>query len=185
MLLKPVWRDIELDYLLATSDRVNSILKGGAKWEERSKRQAESEVCRGAVLAGMLYRRLNATDGAGIDGEVRVIEASTVGVQWECLDDLGAVRFTSMDSGAVPWLRGTTVDLGESLLVFPRVLVTDQLLETARSYAQDEPTALVVPQDLEIPAIPDGVMLLRCPDRLPDIDKTIEQKLLDTRTSRG
>lgn len=185
VLLKPVWRDIELDYLLATSDRVDSILKGGAKWEQRATRQAESEVCRGAVMVGMLHRRLNATDGAGVDGEVRVVEASTVGVQWECLDDLGAVRFISMGSGAVPWLRGTSIDLGESLLVFPRALVTDQLLETALSYAQDEPTALVIPQDLEISAIPDGVMLLRCPDRLPDIDKTIEQKLLDARTSRG
>ncbi len=45
-LLKPVWRDIELDYLLATSARVDSILSGGASWQDRYARQAESEVCR-------------------------------------------------------------------------------------------------------------------------------------------
>ena len=77
MLLKPVWRDIELDFLLATSTRVASILTGGAAWERRADRQAEAEVCRSAVMAGMLYRRLNSTDLAGADGEVRVIEAST------------------------------------------------------------------------------------------------------------
>jgi hypothetical protein len=43
----------------------------------------------------------------------------------------------------------------------------------------------VVPEDLEIPTVPDGVKLLRCPDRLADIDKATEQKLLDSRTSRG
>lgn len=186
MLLKPVWRSIELDYLLATTDRIVSILRGGAEWTNRADRQAETEACRAAVMAGMLYRRLNSTDLAGADGDVRVIEASTVGVQWECLDDLGAVRFTSMASGAaVPWLSGARVELGESLLVFPRVLPTDGLLDTVHSSAHQEPTALVVPQDLEVPTIPDGVLLLRCPDRLADIDKTIEQKLLEARTSRG
>jgi hypothetical protein len=186
MLLKPVWRDIELDYLLATTDRVVSILEGGAEWTSRAERQAETEACRGAIMAGMLYRRLNSTDLAGADGEVRLIEASTVGVQWECLEELGAVRFTNMAPGAaVPWLRGAWVELHDSLLVFPRALATDELLETARHHAQEEPTALVVPEDLEIPTVPDGVKLLRCPDRLADIDKATEQKLLDARTSRG
>lgn len=186
MLLKPVWRDVELDYLLATTDRVVSILSGGAKWTDRAGRQAESEVCRGAVMAGMLHRRLNSTDLAGADGDVRVVEASTVGVHWECLDDVGAVRFTRMAHGAaVPWLTGSRVELDESLLVFPRVLVSDELLDTVRSYADREPTALVVPHDEEVPTLPRNVTVLRCPDRLADIDKTIEQKLLDARTSRG
>ena len=115
-----------------------------------------------------------------------MIEASTVGVHWECVDDLGAVRFTSMASGAaVPWLSGPRVELGEPLLVFPRVLATDELLDIARSHAGQEQTALVVPQDVEVACIPDNVLLLHCPDRLADIDKTIEQKLLDARTSRG
>lgn len=186
MLLKPVWRDIELDYLLATSDRVVSILRGGRDWKKRADRQAESEVCRSAVMAGMLYRRLNSTDGAGADGGVRVIEASTAGVQWECLEDFGAVRFTNVRTGdAIPWLSGPQRELGDSLLVFPRALVSDELLGTAQDSARDEVTAIVAPQGLDLPDLPPDVLLLRCPDRLPDLDKAIEEKLLLARTSRG
>lgn len=186
MLLKPVWRDIELDYLLATTHRIKSILEGGADWKDRPARQAETEVCRGAVMVGMLYRRLNATDGAGSDGKVRVIEASTVGVQWQCLEELGSVRFTDMSPGTpVPWSTDRSAVLSDSLVVFPRALLTDDVLQAARASAEHEPTAVVVPSGIKLPDIPGGFLVLRCPDRLADLDKATEDKLLRARTSRG
>ena len=63
-LLSQLWREPRLDFILATSDRAASILEGGAPWTDRASRQAESEVCRAAVMAGMLFRRLDSTDAA-------------------------------------------------------------------------------------------------------------------------
>ena len=82
-LLSQIWREPELDFILATSGRAASILEGGAPWTDRASRQAESEVCRAAVMAGMLFRRLNSTDAAGDAGSaVRVVEDRSTGVTW-------------------------------------------------------------------------------------------------------
>jgi hypothetical protein len=183
-LLNPVWRDIELDYLLATSPRVTSILEGGAAWEERSARQAESEVCRAAVMAGMLYRRLNATDAAGADEEARVVEDVRAGVEWEVLDDLGAVRLTGLTPGDVlPWSKGRRLDADE-ITVFPRSLITPGVINAVMKSGEGQ-RALVVPRDTAVPELPTELLLLTCPDRRPDIEKTIEKNLLTARISRA
>ena len=44
-LLSQVWREIELDFILATSSRAALILAGGADWQHRGARQAEAGVC--------------------------------------------------------------------------------------------------------------------------------------------
>ena len=56
-LLAPVWSAIALDLILALSWRADSILAGGAHFEDRLARQAESEVCRAAVMVDMYHRR--------------------------------------------------------------------------------------------------------------------------------
>jgi len=185
-LLKPVWRDIELDFLLGTSARVRSILAGGADWTDRDARQAESEACRAALMAGMLYRRLNATDAAASDGGVRVIEGSTVGVAWEVLDEPGAVRFTGLNTEEpLPWLGRHLRPGTGSLTLLPRSMVTDATLAAAVELSVDQLVGIVVPRDTELPQIPDGLLVLECPDRVRDIDRVIEEKLLTARISRG
>ena len=82
-LLSQVWREPEMDFILATTARAASILDGGAPWTDRASRQAESEVCRAAVMTGMLFRRLNSTDSAGdASSAVRVVEDRAKGVTW-------------------------------------------------------------------------------------------------------
>ena len=52
LLLSQVWREIEMDFMLATTARSRSILGGGAAWTDRASRQAESEICRGRSHGG-------------------------------------------------------------------------------------------------------------------------------------
>jgi len=52
--------------------------------------------------------------------------------------------------------------------------------------ADDSPglKAVLVPADVPLSANTGGVVVLRCPDRLADIDKDIERRLLTSRISR-
>ena len=185
LLLSQVWREIELDYLLGTTARSPSILGGGAAWTDRAARQAESEVCRGAVTAGMICRRFNAPDAAASDtGEVRVIEDRTKGVTWSVNGDEAAVTFTGIDPGEpVPWTVGLSgID---TLTVFPRNAATDSTIEAVANSQLSGRKALLLPADVPAPDAYTGITVLRCPDRLADIDKSIEDRLLKSRISRG
>lgn len=184
-LLSQVWREPELDFLLATSSRATSILSGGAAWADRLARQSESEVCRAAVMTGMLYRRLNATDTAAAAGEkaVRVVEDRNKGVTWQVDEASGSVTFFGLDpNDQLPWTSG--IASTEALVVHPRTALVDPLAEitTAPGGAM---TAVLVPADAPQPAVPEGVVVLRCPERLADLDKDIERRLLTSRISRG
>ena len=184
-LLSQIWREPELDFILATTGRAASVLEGGAPWTDRASRQAESEVCRAAVMAGMLFRRLNSTDAAGdASSAVRVFEDRSTGVTWHVDGVRGAITFRGLDATApVPWTHGAGgVD---EVTVFPRTALTSDL---ARAVAADDSPglkAVLVPADVPSPPDADGVVVLRCPDRLADIDKDIERRLLASRISRG
>ncbi|MDQ6948618.1 MAG: hypothetical protein M3256_20760 [Actinomycetota bacterium] len=184
-LLKPIWRDLELDFILATSARSASILQGGAPWWDRVARQAEAEVCRAAVIAGMLYRRLNATDAAGTDGQARVVEDRRRGVEWEIGEADGSVTFSGLDPSApLPWLSGHAVASDGRLVVFPRTHLTPETIDRAAVAAERGVSAVALPTETELPSLPSSVLALRCPDRLPDVDRAIEEKLLAARISR-
>lgn len=184
LLLSQVWREIEMDYLLAATPRSQSILSGGAAWTDRAARQAESEICRGAVTAGMLFRRLNATDSAANGtGEVRVVEDRTKGITWSVNGDESAITLTGIDPREpVPWTFGLSgID---TLTVYPRTAATDGAIEAALNSRLPGHKALLLPADVPGPATAD-LSILRCPDRLADIDKSIEERLLKSRISRG
>lgn len=185
-LMTGTWSPVELDFLLATSGRAGSILAGGADWTNRPARQAESEACRAAMLAGMLFNRLNNTDQAGSSGAVRVLEDDRLGVRWSCRPAEGAVRFTNLDAVApLPWVRGrATADEG-GLTVVPRGTFGPGDEENLRELRHHGLTAVLLPLDVAEPPVPEGVIVLRCPDRLADLDKAIEAKLLTARISRG
>lgn len=180
-LLSQTWREIELDMILGLSARAGSILEGGENWECRSARQAEMEICRLGLMTGMLYRRLNSRDVAAETAETRPVEDTTVGVQWDVLPELGAVRFTKLDPAAgVPWSRGQ-VTASTELTVFPRTVITAELPDLIAQ--ADGPVAVAVPGDA--PSVDLDVPVLRCPDRTADLDKATETKLLTSRIARG
>lgn len=184
-LLSQTWREPELDFILATTGRAASILEGGAPWTDRASRQAESEVCRAAVTVGMLFRRLNSTDAAGdASSAVRVVEDRAKGVTWHVDEVKGAVTFRGLDAAApVPWTHG--VGGSEQLTVYPRTALT---AEVARAVAADDSPglkAVLIPADVPSPPDTGGLPILRCPERLADIDKDIERRLLTSRISRG
>lgn len=184
-LLSGIWREIELDWLLGSSDLAASILAGGADWRRRLIRQAEMEVCRTALMAGMLFARLDGRDGATADEGPRVVEDQRVGVDWEIDPELGAVRFSGREPGEpLPWLPEAVEDPAEPLLVLPRAVVTAEVEATVERLAGEAPVAVVIPRDAPEPVLTGG-LVMRCPDRLSDLDKAVEAKLLTARISRG
>lgn len=185
-LLSQTWREIEVDFMLAVSDRTGSILEGGASWRRRSERQAESWVARAAIIVGMLFRRLDTRDAAGENTEARVVEDNRVGVQWEVGSRTAAITFRGLDRRRVPW-QPTDVEFddGSNLTVLPRGAVTDEDLQVAAGLRQQGLVALAVPADAEVNGTPEGVLVLRCPDRLGELDLQIEARLLRSRTARA
>lgn len=181
-LMTGTWHPLELDFMLATSHRTASIVGGGAKWEDRLARQAETELCRGGLMASMLFSRLNNRDSAGDSGGVRVLEDNRQGVEWHIDPDTASVEYANIDASApLPWCAHGPAT---KLRVFPRTIVTPEMLEAIRSGYPEEAVALLVPLD-SIVDVPDDVLVMRCPDRLAELDKSIEAKLLTSRISRA
>jgi hypothetical protein len=181
-LMTGTWTALELDFMLATTDRASSIVAGGAPWQDRQARQAESEVCRAALMAGMLFNRLNNRDSAADASGVRVLEDNRQGVAWQVDPENGAVRFSGLDdSQSLPWGH---LGKGSHLTVLPRSAVTAAAVQAAKAALDDGPCALLVPLDCAA-ELPSDVQVLRCPDRLASLDKAIEGKLLTARISRA
>jgi hypothetical protein len=184
-LLSQVWREPEMDFILATSARARSILDGGAAWTDRVSRQAESEVCRAAVMVGMLFRRLNSTDAAvGADTAVRVVEDRSKGVDWQVDGVRGTVTFRGLDTSTpLPWTHG--VNGADEITVFPRAALTGELVSAVMESSSPGLKVILVPADVPQPPLQPDVVVLRCPERLADLDKDIERRLLTSRISRG
>jgi hypothetical protein len=133
-------------------------------------------------MLGMLYRRLNSQDTAGGDAEVRVVEDRTRDVSWEIDEATGSVTFRGLSpDDPVPWTQGI---VASALRVIPCSRVTPDIVE-ALQVADDATLAVVVPRDVHPHGLPEGISVLRCPDRLADLDKQVEENLLKSRISRG
>jgi len=138
------------------------------------------------VMVGMLYRRLNATDTAGADGEARVVEDRKVGVQWSIDEADGSVVFSGIAAElSLPWSEPAVQVTHDHLVVFPRTFVTESTVRAMREQGRERTVASVVPEDAQLPELSGETLILRCPDRLPDIDRIIEEKLLSARLARG
>lgn len=182
-LMTGTWKPLELDFLLASTARTGSIVSGGSDWRNRAARQAESESCRAAFMASMLLGRLDNHDSAGSADGIRVLEDDRQGVTWRCLTEPAAVVFSGLDpEQPLPWCA--TGAGHDSLTVFPRTALGPDTLAAVRQLQEETTVALLLPRDSRL-AIPDDVLTLRCPDRLADIDKSIEAKLLTSRIARG
>lgn len=206
-LLAQVWSRVELDFMLGVSIRTASIIRGGADWRHRAERQAEAEITRAAYMVGMLFARLDnvdkatgaspstlidqaATDGLPPRDDVRLIEGERVGVTWRVIEEIGAVVFDGVRAGELPWQRGVTfraINRGEQLLVIPRSIIDSDDVALAADMAADYAhVALLAPQASQVPTGMKGnVLVLQCPDRLPEIDRVVERKLQLARTTRA
>ena len=182
-LMTGTWHPVELDFLLATTARTASIVSGGSGWRDRAVRQAETEACRAALMGSMLFNVLNNRDAAGGTEGVRVLEDARQGVTWRCDPELAAIEFSDLDPGRpVPW--SSAGDGHQTFTVLPRTQVTPAAIETVRRLRERTPAALLLPLDSAV-QVPGDVPALRCPDRLADLDKTIEGKLLTSRIARA
>jgi len=191
-LMSQAWYAVELDYIIATSSRVTSILEGGAPFDLRRERLAEAEVCRAALMTGMLLRRLDSPDAASqSSGNVRAFEDGSIGITWAIREDLGAVAMTAVPEGALPWAAPEHDPLVMTrdglLIVVPRALPTPNDHQLVQTLKADYPTAIVallVPSDM-FDAIAAGVPVLLCPDRLGELDTEIEGRLSKLRVGRA
>jgi hypothetical protein len=187
-LMTGTWHPLELDFMLATSKRTGAIISGGSDWRDRTARQAETEICRAGVMAAMLFNRLNNRDSAGSASDTRVLEDDRQGVSWHVDDVSASVVFSDLDPAAdVPWLFQWPDGVqrsGTEIRVFPRSLVTAEAVSQVREAGAAGVSALLVPKDFAIP-LPADIPVLKYPDRLADIGKAIEAKLLTSRIARA
>lgn len=181
-LMANLWSADELDYILATSPRAASILTGGAAVEDRAARLAEFETCRAALMVGMAIRRIESTDSAGGGSEpVRIFEDSRAPVRSHVIEGVGAVFISSLVAG-VPWLRGGEArgDPANGLIVVPRGLPLPADLDRVAELKEAHPeitVALLVPADMA-DLLPGHQAIMACPDRLAQLDASIERKLV-------
>lgn len=181
-LMTGTWHPLELDFMLATTDRTASIVSGGSNWRDRPARQAESEVCRAGVMTSMLFSRLNNRDSAGDAEGVRVLEDNRQGVVWHVDGDSASVELTSLDAAQpLPWCG---YGPAPAVRVFPRTIVTKETIAAIHDTQEDGLAVLLIPRDSTV-EVPDDVLVMRCPDRLADLDKAIEAKLLTSRIARA
>jgi hypothetical protein len=189
-LMSQTWREIELDFMLAISARAHSILTGGTGIEDRGARQAESDVARAAVILGMFHRRLDSKDTATGDGSgLRVLEDNRHGVTWQIKPAEGAVEFGGVPRMPVPWLlpgSGLTARDGR-LTVLPRAVATPEVVTHVRQFeAEGKDVVVVLPADADKAILVDvGVVVPACPDRLGEIDLTVESRLTRARVARA
>jgi hypothetical protein len=187
-LMAALWSPLELEFLLATSTRASSILAGGADFRARPARMAESDVCRSARLAGTLFRRLDNVDTAGRHGEVRVFEDTTVGVTWQVLADPAVLVLSDVPDGLLPWQPDGAVAeaSGGTLIVMSRANPSKGDVRVLSDLAAHSglPAVLVVPADRS-DVVDCSMPVLVCPQRLSEIDASIERDLLKSRVSRA
>ena len=190
-LMSGTWGAVEIAYLLATSARVESILNGGADFDHRRERLAEIESCRAALMAGMLFRRLSSKDtAAGSSDGVRVFEDTGNPIEFSVLDEEGAIAYAGF-SGAPPWwaphVPPPNVDATTPLIVVPRGLATPDDARLVQELADRHPgcvVALLIAAD-SVGLVRADVPVLRCPDRVNELDIQIERKNLAMRIGRA
>lgn len=191
-LLASVWPDIELDYLLATSSRVDFILEGGAPFECHGERLAEQEVSRAALMAGMLFRCLDTADPANDpENSVRGFSDNRHGVSWKIDGYHGAVSLMSVPAGKLTWRssgrKEIALNWGDTLVIVPRGFPTPDDVELVKYLSRGSDkivAALLLPADM-VNVVPDNIPVLVCPDRLSALDSAIEAKLLRLRLGRS
>lgn len=190
VLLSGVWRSIELDFILGTSSRAFSILRGGADPFDRPVRQAELGVCQAALMLGMLFARMSRTE-SDVGAVTRVLEDDRHSLHWSVLANEGAVRLYNLRAGPVPWQDsgdGVTVGQGQSIVVIPRSSVSSKEIAIAVDIGQrlNLPTVTIQPFGTPVGSVSHpSIGRLICPDGLAELNAAIESRLLACRVGRA
>jgi hypothetical protein len=191
-LMAGIWNDLEAAFILATSDRARSIFLGGADLGDRLAQSAERETSRCALLGGMLYDRLSKGMAVRSDiSTIQVDEDDGAFVDWEISDHFGFITFEMPGGLEIPWVAADNltefdVEKTRRLRIVPRSQVIQPSLDwLAHAAAQDDQTlnALVLPLDLTAPQI-EGVVLLRCPLSIAELDEQVAGKMQSLRVGR-
>lgn len=176
LLLSGIWKPIELDFMLACSPRAHDMLLGGSDALNRPRRDAEEQVAVAAAMLGGLHQRVqnNAAD------QPQVVEDDRQPVSWEVIEALGAVKLSGL-CDALPWTGRALCP--ESVLVLPRLWPDsrdDMLTRVGDDAAQ---VVVLVPADAEIDE-PAGVVVLRHPDRLAALLRSVGTRFANSRVGR-
>ena len=190
-LLSPIWRPLELDFLLACSSRVEGLLTGDTPVTARPARSAEMELGRAAVMAYTLWRRLDSKDTVGSPSGSRVFDDTSHGVRWSVLPEYGALVFENVPPDDVPWrTRSTsTPPIGPNgrLTVLPRPhpLPDDQeaLQLLRRTGDAADPVVIVAPAGSGCPG--GGADFIEYPGDVGDLDDAVLGKLRSARRARA
>lgn len=193
-LLAPIWPAIELDFLLATSSRVAAIIQGGASFEDQAARQPQLEVARAARLLGMYYKRLDGKDLAASkeasdkQDRGRVFEDASQGVEWQMLGDCGAVAFSNVPEGPLPWQGKSLAPVsatGGRVIVLPRPhpLPPDAAVVESLVRAHAAPVVVIAPLRTVVAGL-DQVPVFVGPDDMAALDSQVERNLLSSRLAR-
>ena len=179
-----IWSHIELAYILATTPRAPTILEGASDPQFRLARSAETEICRAALMTGMLLRRLDhATEAVESSTTVDLHEDWKLDTNWAVRSDLAAIAFSAIPGQALPWCpSGRITHLPknrEAIIVLPRGTPLPSDADLLGQIQAEQPEAavfLLVPADADMAAFSDVPFFL-CPQSLDELDQAIRRKL--------
>lgn len=186
--LAGIWKPIELDYLLATSARAGSIIRGGVDPLDRRQAQAEFEAARSAILVGTLFARLSRPDDAP-SRTTKVIEDARESLSWSVLPEHAAILLENLDPAqTLPWTSTAETTGSKRLLVVPRSWADKRELQEASALGDqyEARAAVLVPADGSTPSHDVGAAaVLRHPDDSAELDRQINARLLACRVGRA
>ena len=181
-ILTGAFSHIEVEWLISCSSRGASILAGGTDPLNRPDRQAEMALARTALMLGMFRKVLSIKVRTPGERRRKVFEEDRWTIDWNVLDETGAVELGPLQNGTLPWARELrSADAGERITVYPRDHVTDEL----RAALSKKPGAgmhlALLPSDVDS----DGLPSLHCPDTRAALDRVAEQKLSSLKVARA
>ncbi|WP_298937428.1 hypothetical protein [uncultured Ruegeria sp.] len=190
-LMSGIWSAVELDYILATSSKVATIMNGGSSTEMRRARLSELETCRSAIMSGMLIKRLDNNDhAAGMNENVRVFEDGTDKSTWSISEEDGVLAIATSWEGRLHWANPADdradLEPEQGLIIVPRSLPTAAdftLVSTLKSEYPSMTIALLTTSDMAA-LVPPETPLLTCPLRMGEIDQEAERRLSSLRVGR-
>jgi len=191
VLMANIWRPIELEFILAVSHRSYSILQGGVEPFDRVNFQAEASVCRSAHMLGLLLARLRQQEDQD-QNQASALEDTGQNIQWSILPEFSAVRFETSRAIKLPWLSGINQILwqqNEPLFVFPRTTINPEDLEAMHELRNNNQGRVVAltPEETFGTALEVGSQefpKLICPEKIIEIDRAIDVRLLSCRVGR-
>lgn len=188
-----IWRTVELDFLLGTSPRTESILRGGCDPFDRPTRQAEQSASIAALMAGLLHARLSGT--ARVTGAAaQVVEDERQTIHWEVMEADGGIGFHGVPARKLPWIPESVTSESRSagaIVVLPRQHCgsLDAMQASRLAMSMDVQVALLLPADAPAPPgqeqlARDGVVVMRCPVGTDELTRLVANKLLSCKVGR-